>query len=151
MIDWVNEALKTWGEAKRRIIGRQDKQLRNKDGTPSKTMACGPARSFMGRLDEGGHVGKGKDQIVLSAPPEVYTEAALPVAIGISLAMESGSLSEAEYKLLFVHYVVKAKLAKKIKYIGRSHKTYYSRLHNIQCRLSGYIYATQERQSQSVA
>lgn len=151
MIDWVDVRLRSWGIEKRRIDYLDDKLLKKPDQTTDKVFASGLARSFMGRLTEGGHVGRGKDGSPAVEPLEVLRGDALTVAVAIKLALGAKSLKEKDYEHLYVHYVAKTTNGKRFKYFGMRHHDYYAALHNLHVRLSSWITSVEKAQAKQSA
>lgn len=144
MIEWVDEMLRTWGRAKRRINGVPE--LRTKDNC----LPSGRARSFTGRLSEGGHVVKDKDQIILVEPLEVFLGDALVVAVATKLALQDKSISEYQYELLYAHYVLRGSNRKKYKAFNMDRKDYFDALHTIHARLISWLYKVEKQHEKSL-
>lgn len=151
MIDYMDSMLRTWGIAKRRLDSSHNRWLMKPDKTRDKIPASGRARSFMGRLTEGSHVGRGKDGSPQVEPLDGLVGDALTVSIAIKLALATKSITERQYELLYVQYAVKTRNRDRFKYFRVRHHDYYAMLHNIQVKLSGWIQATEKRQAKQYA
>lgn len=105
----TEEALRQWGEAKRRINGRQP-----------------PPKSIMGRIatEGAGASIRGK----APPPPEVMLGTALEVGRAIRKAIDDGKLKERPYEALFLHYACKGPVKAKAGQLGVSRTIYYERL-----------------------
>lgn len=151
MIDYVDAMLRTWGIAKRKIDYCHDRWLQKPDKTQDKTFASGLARSFTGRLTEGGHVGRGKDGSPAVEPLEVLRGDALTVAVAIKLALGAKILKERDYEHLYVHYVAKTTNGKRFRYFKMRHHDYYATLHNLHVRLESWIASVEKAQAKQSA
>lgn len=142
----MDAALRTWGIARRRLDADHTQWLTKPDKTPDKIPASGRARSFMGRLTEGGHVGRGKDGSPVVEPLDGLVGDALTVSLALQLALQAGEITERQYALCYVQYAVKAKRRDKLRYFRMGHAAYQTYLHNVQVRLSGWLRTLERRQ-----
>lgn len=106
MIPWIDEALKGWARAKRRLIFGQDGW---------------PPRSVLGKLIDEGVTGAAALKYV-QHHPEVLT--------GEALTMNGllQRLPEELRTVIFAHYVVKLPAARKARVMGLSRDAYYKQL-----------------------
>lgn len=146
MIDWVQAALTTWGIARRRLDASHTQFLAKPDGTKDKIPASGRARSFMGRLTEGSHVGRGKDGSPQVEPLDGLVGDALTVSLALQLALQAKAITERQYSLCYVEYAVKARKRDKRRLFRLGHAAYQTALHNLQVRLSGWLRTLERRQ-----
>jgi hypothetical protein len=146
VLDYVDAALRTWGIARRRLDAEHTKWLLKPDKTRDKIPASGQARSFMGRLTEGGHVGRGKDGSPAVEPLDGLTGDALTASLALQLALLSKTITERQYQLCYVEYAVKARKCDKRRLFRLGHAAYHTALHNLQVRLSGWLRTLERRQ-----
>lgn len=147
MIDWVQAALTSWGIARRRLDADHTRWLLKPDLSRDTIPASGRARSFMGRLTEGGHVGRGKDGSPQVEPLDGLVGDALTVSLALQLALQSKGITERQYQLCYVEYAVKARKCDKRRLFRLGHAAYYAALHNLQVRLSGWLRTLERRQN----
>lgn len=121
MIEWVHEAMYTWGIQRRRLDlgGRPINDGWHVDGWPSRSIAGKTKDEQMGAS----HV----------ATKQVYPEVLTGEALQVSRALATAS--EAMRRLAYAHYVVPKKelpTKKRITYLGYKHRTaYYNDLHQM--------------------
>lgn len=145
LIDYVEAQLRTWGIARRRLDSDHTRWLTKPDKTQDKIPASGRARSFMGRLTEGGHVGRG-DCSPTVEPLDGLVGDALTVSLALQLALQAGEITERQYTLCYLQYAVKAKRRDKLRYFRLGHAAYQEYLHGIQVKLSGWLRTLEQRQ-----
>lgn len=117
----TDQALRAWGEAKRRINGRQP-----------------PPKSIFGRIAEEGGAGaaiRGK----APPPPEVLLGVALEVGRAKRRATDSGKLSEKQNMILDLHYIVRAPVKVKAYRLGVKRSRYYELLSGARCVIRDHL------------
>ena len=105
----LDEKLKLWGKAKRRI-----------NGTPPQP------KSLSGRLMTEGAVGAAIRSSRSPEPLEVMLKEALEVSRAIRTALDLRVLKEDQHKALYIHYVIWGPSKKKAERLGMELPSYYS-------------------------
>jgi hypothetical protein len=119
----LDEMLKAWGIAKRRILGIWVQQ----------------PRSILGRMvEEGAGAGiRGQE----SSHPEVMTGEPLLVARGIRMAIDDHTLRYEDNQCLFLHYVCYGKASAKARHLRIPLAVYFTRLNRAKSAIAPHIVA----------
>lgn len=107
MIDWINWKLKSYGYAKRRLLTCKENYPQSIAG---RIVTEGPGAAS--------HDGPKREM-------EVFTGDALEAAVAIHRALEAKKLTDRQYEVIFVHYVVPGPTKNKPQDLGICTKVYY--------------------------
>lgn len=129
MIDWVNQLCKEWGDARYYID--------NCNAAPA---------SIWGRINEGWSIAAA-DSMRRPDPPEVMVHGALAVSIAIKRAIEAKSITERQFKVMYVHYVERASTKRKMDAVNLSKKRYYEIIHRLHRVIRRHLPAEHQRQT----
>jgi hypothetical protein len=145
LIDWIDAKCRTWGYAKRRINGVPDQipaakrhsgELRTE--RQDKTTPAGKVNSIMGRIKEEGAVGA-SIYTGPAQPIEVLLGDALTVAVSINFAIQAGDLTDKEYEIGYIHYVLRGPAQRKWQRLNMKRADYYEFIHDFHKVLERWI------------